>query len=205
MQSLQKFKEVIASRDRATLTEMLPCIVKENDPGEIFDNAVYPALNEARDDFRNRKLGIPELLLSLDMVGSVVKAVSGDPRIPRRNKRVVLGVVEGDIHDMGKNIIRDLYRGYGFDVTDLGKNVTVEAFVDAAVSAKADVVGISTMMSTTLDRLEETITALKRNIPGVKVIVGGAFVNRDMAEGFGADAYADDAATLIEATDRMTA
>lgn len=114
-------------------------------------------------------------------------------------------VIEGDTHDMGKNIIRDLYRGYGFEVTDLGKNVKVSQFVDGAVSVNADVVGISTMMSTTLERLGEVIQLLKEKIPGVKVIVGGAFINQKIADGLKADAYAEDAATLIETTDGLLA
>ncbi|MBI9091974.1 MAG: cobalamin-dependent protein [Desulfobacterium sp.] len=206
MQSvLSKFKEAIDSRNRAALTEMLPLVMEENDIGEIFSQGVYPVLNTAREEFQNRRLGIPELLLSLDLVSTVLKAVSKDGDIPKRNKHIVLGVIEGDTHDMGKNIIRDLYRGYGFEVTDLGKNVKVSQFVDGAVSVNADLVGISTMMSTTLDRLGEVIQLLKEKIPGVKVIVGGAFINQKIADGLKADAYAEDAATLIETTDGLLA
>ncbi len=206
MQSvLSKFKEAIDSRNRAALTEMLPLVMEENDLGEIFSHGVYPVLNNAREEFQNRRLGIPELLLSLDLVSTVLKAVSKDVEIPKRNRHIVLGVIEGDTHDMGKNIIRDLYRGYGFEVTDLGKNVRVSQFVDAAVSVNADIVGISTMMSTTLDRLGEVIQLLKEKIPGVKVIVGGAFINQKIADGLKADAYAEDAATLIETTDGLLA
>ena len=202
---LNKFKETIDSRNRAALGEMLPRVLKENRLEEIFSHAVYPALNNAREDFQNRRLGIPELLLSLDLVSTVVKAAAKDTDLPKKNRHIVLGVIEGDTHDMGKNIIRDLYRGYGFDVTDLGKNVTVSQFVDAAVSVNADIVGVSTMMSTTLDRLGEVIQLLKEKIPGVKVIVGGAFINQKIADRLKADAYGEDASTLIQTTEGLLA
>ena len=201
--ALQDFKAAIASRDRAALAAALPAAMEENAPEALFSGALYPALDAAREEYRNRRLGIPELLLSLDMVGTVLRSVAGDPAIPRRSRRIVIGVIEGDIHDMGKNIIRDLYRGYGFDVTDLGKNVTVSQFVEAAVSEGADVVGISTMVSTTLAPLAEVIRRLKERKPDVKVIVGGAFINREIAETLKADAYAEDAATLIETTESL--
>lgn len=201
--SLHQFKAAIDSRNRSEMEEMLPWIMAENEITEIFSEIVYPVLNEARDDFKNRRKGIPELLLTLDMVSMVLRSVSKDQNIPKRNKQIVLGVIEGDIHDMGKNIIRDVYRGYGFDVMDLGKNVKISQFVGTAVSENADIVGISTMMSTTLPPLGEAIQTLKKSKPGVKILVGGAFINQEIADRLNADAYGEDVSTLIEITEGL--
>lgn len=201
---LEQFKRMIVEKNRAEVCALLPELPKNHSLDEIYRQAVYPAMNEVRDLFKARKVGVPELLLSLDLVRQSIDGLSQGSASGRNDRHVILGVIEGDIHDMGKNIVHAMYQGYGYRVTDLGKNTPVARFVEVARSEKPDLVGISTMMSTTVDKLKDAIAAIKRE-SGAKVMVGGAFINREIANRVGADGYADSAATLIEETDSVLA
>lgn len=201
--SLEQFRDAIISLDKNSVYSLLPDLLKQYALPEIFSEAVYPALNQVREAYQQRRTGIPELLMSLNIVGKILEKTSETASMPRRNRRILLGVIEGDIHDMGKNIVRDVYRGYGFDVTDLGKNVPVKDFVETAIREKPDVVGLSTMMSTTVEKVRDAVALLKKEIPGIRVMVGGAFMNPEMARRIQADGYAENAATLIENTDLL--
>lgn len=119
--------------------------------------------------------------------------------------KIVLGVIESDPHDMGKNIVKRVYECYGFQVYDLGKDVPAPKFAEKASEISADIVGISTMMSTTLNEVCETIQLVKKRSPNTKVIVGGAFITPEVAMSIGADGYAESAGDLIESTEKMFA
>lgn len=188
---------------RSEVESLLPFLLTDHEPTEIFSEVVYPALDEVRNRYKNRKTGIPELLLPLNLVGTILQRVSEDARMPRRNAHILLGVVEGDIHDMGKNIVRDIYRGYGFQVTDLGKNIPLQHFVQEAIDKNPQLIGISTMMSTTVEKVRELTQVLKGQLPQCKVMIGGAFINPNIAKSINADGYAESAATLIEATEAV--
>ena len=106
---------------------------------------------------------------------------------------VVLATVYGDVHDIGKNIVRTIFENYNFDVIDLGKDVPPEKIVEAVASRKVPVVGLSALMTTTVASMKDTIEKLRASCPGVKVIVGGAVLTPDLAVYAGADYYAKDA------------
>ncbi|MDR3569204.1 MAG: cobalamin-dependent protein [Syntrophobacteraceae bacterium] len=198
---LVEFKKMIVEKRRGELQAMLLSLPEEYALPVIFSQAVYPALNEVRQLFRDRRIGLPELILSLDLVRQTVEGLSNQSGSPERNQHVVLGVIEGDPHDMGKNIVRDVYRGYGFRVTDLGKNLSRDRFVSEVRERKPDLVGISTMMSTTVDLVGGAIDSIRKESQDVRIMVGGAFLNREMAGRLGADGYAESVATLIEETE----
>jgi 5-methyltetrahydrofolate--homocysteine methyltransferase len=202
---LEHFKKMIVEKNRAEVNALLPTLSKDHALPEIFSDAVYPAMNEVRQLFKDRRIGIPELLLSLDLVRQTLETLSQSSAPSERNHHILLGVIEGDIHDMGKNIVRATYQGYGFQVTDLGKNIPVDHFLDKIRMEKPDLVGISTMMSTTVDKLKSAIESIKKENSGIKVMVGGAFINREIAVKVGADGYAESAATLIEETESVLA
>jgi len=202
---LEQFKKMIVEKNRGEVTTLLPILPKDHSLPEIFSKAVYPAMNEVRQLFKDRKVCIPELLLSLDLVRQTLETLSQSSAPVARDQHILLGVIEGDIHDMGKNIVRAIYQGYGFQVTDLGKNVPIDEFVDKIRDKKPDLVGMSTMMSTTVDKLKSAIESIKKEDSGIKVMVGGAFINRKIAAQVGADGYAESAATLIEETEAVLA
>jgi 5-methyltetrahydrofolate--homocysteine methyltransferase len=111
--------------------------------------------------------------------------------------RIVLATVRGDLHDIGKNIVNLVLRNSGFDVVDLGKNADAQAIVDTAHKQKADVIGLSSLMTTTLDEMQAVIELRNKKVPEIKVIVGGAAVSPEYALEIGADAYGRDAMDAV--------
>ena len=116
---------------------------------------------------------------------------------------VVLATVKGDIHDIGKNIVRLLLENYGYRVTDLGRDVPPEAVLEAAERTGAPVVGLSALMTTTVPAMEETIKLLHSSLPSVKIVVGGAVLTEEYAKAIGADKYAADAMETVRYCDSI--
>ena len=148
--------------------------------------------------------GMPDFLLSIDRVLVCLdmlartEDVGSLPDIP-----IVIGVVKGDPHDLGKNIIAGIYRAYGYRVVDLGRDVCSDAFVRGVALNRAKILGISAMMSTTMPAMKDIIRDVKAAYPDTKVIVGGAPLNDVLARSYGADAYVESAGSVIEQTMAM--
>ena len=189
----------------AALTSAL---LKEAAPLDIVQNEIIPALNIVGVGFENKTVYLPQLLMSAEAAKSafeVIKACMSDKSAQSKCK-FVLATVKGDIHDIGKNIVKLLLENYGFDVIDLGRDVAPEAVVEAAVKHHAPIVGLSALMTTTVPAMEETIKQLRVKAPWCKVIVGGAVLNREYADAIGADKYAKDAMEAVRyAEEIMTA
>ena len=115
----------------------------------------------------------------------------------------VLATVKGDIHDIGKNIVKLLLENYGYRVIDLGKDVEPKAVLNAVLSERAEFVGLSALMTTTVPSMEETVKLIKQNAPFCKTIVGGAVLTKDYAEKIGADKYAKDAMEAVRFAEQM--
>jgi methylmalonyl-CoA mutase cobalamin-binding domain/chain len=122
---------------------------------------------------------------------------------PKKPLKILMGVIEGDTHDMGKNVIRDVFKGYGYEVLDLGKNVPASSFAEAAQSQQTDIAGLSTMMSTTIEAMKKTIESLRAARPGIRILIGGAFIDRQLATQLQADGYAEDAAAVMAEFNRI--
>lgn len=199
--ALTELKEAIISADGSKVDNILQELDPELEISKIFDDCIYPALDSLCLSIKEKRGAVPELLMGLRQVQRITAARSQE--IEKKRQKVVMGVVEGDIHDMGKNVIRDVCKGYGYEVIDLGKNVSPQKFVDAACGEAADIACLSTMMSTTMDSLKETINMLKSNRPNIQVIVGGAFINEPLARDLRADGYAKDASTVMAEFNRI--
>ena len=119
------------------------------------------------------------------------------PAAANNGVKIVLATVKGDIHDIGKNIVKLLLENYGFAVTDLGRDVSPETIVEEAIRQKAPIVGLSALMTTTVPAMEETIRQLRKGAPWCKIVVGGAVLNEDYAAAIGADKYAKDAMETV--------
>ncbi len=190
------------SREAARLTGAL---LPGRDPLSLITDAVIPALDEVGRGFEEKKIFLPSLLMSAEAAGAsfdVVKAASPSGG-PRRDFTVILATVRGDIHDIGKNIVRLLLENYGFRVVDLGKDVPPGRIVEAALAERAPLVGLSALMTTTVPAMEETIRALRKSAPFVKIVVGGAVLTREYAESIGADAYAKDAMATVRYAEEL--
>ena len=168
-------------------------------PLELVNSALIPALDKVGQGFEKKTLFLPQLLMSAEAAKAafeVVKAaMASEPQ--EKQGKVVLATVKGDIHDIGKNIVKVLLENYGFEVIDLGKDVAPEKIVAAAAAPDIQLVGLSALMTTTVVSMEETIKALRESGSGVKVVVGGAVLTQEYADSIDADCYASDAMATV--------
>ena len=202
--TLNQLKEAIVQADGRQVDQLLDDIKGKADFDMIFSHCINPALDTLCASIQQQQCAMPELLMGLKQVNRIAQSVSEDNAANAKQKKtIIIGVIEGDIHDMGKNIIRDVCKGYGFEVVDLGKNVSSTAFVEAAQDRQADVACLSTMLSTTIDSVENTVKNLKTSRPGLQVLIGGAFMNDSIASQVGADGYAENAATVVPVIERV--
>ena len=173
-------------------------------PLDIINEQIVPALDKVGKLFEEKKMYLPQLLMSaeaasraFDAVKSLMKDSSSE-----ESKKIVLATVKGDIHDIGKNIVKTLLENYGFNVIDLGKDVAPESVVEAAKREKADIVGLSALMTTTTEAMAETIALLRKELPEVQTVVGGAVLTKEFAEKIGATFYAKDAMETVRFAQR---
>ena len=172
-------------------------MLSEEPPMQLIQREIIPALDRVGQGYEQGKVFLPQLLMSAEAASAafeVIKAaaVAAREETPVR-ARVVLATVRGDIHDIGKNIVRLLMENYGFQVTDLGKDVPPEQVLDAVLRLKAPVCGLSALMTTTVPAMEETVRLIHEQAPFCRVIVGGAVLTQEYADQIGADFYAADA------------
>ena len=167
-------------------------LAKDNDPLDIIDEHLIPTLNKAGERFDAKEIFLPQLIITADAANSAFRALRRHmPVNTSDEKKIVIATVKGDIHDIGKNIVKAILESYGFSVLDLGKDVNPETIVEASKDCK--LVGLSALMTTTVPAMEETIKLLKEDNPDRKVMVGGAVLTDDYAKDIGADYYAKDA------------
>ena len=176
-------------------------LLKSQDALKIIDESIIPALDEMGVKFEKKEAFLPQLLMSAEAARSafdVIKTsilLSGEKR--EKRCKFVLATVKGDIHDIGKNIVKVLLENYDFDVIDLGKDVAPEIIAETAVSENAPIVGLSALMTTTVPAMEETIKLVRKVKPDCKIVVGGAVLTEEYANMLGADKYAKDAMETV--------
>jgi 5-methyltetrahydrofolate--homocysteine methyltransferase len=174
-------------------------------PMDVVNGELIPALDRVGRDFESGAIFLPQLLMAAEAAQSafeVVKsAMSGQGR--EMKGKVILATVKGDIHDIGKNIVKVMVENYGYQVIDLGKDVSPETIVEAALADEVRVVGLSALMTTTVGSMAETIRLLRQRKPDTKIVVGGAVMTREYAEQIGADCYAPDAMATVRFCDEV--
>lgn len=167
------------------------------DPLELVNGGMMPAMDEVGSRFERKEYFVPELLLAARAMKSALELVR--PLLAERGSqpvgRVVIGTVSGDLHDIGKNLVAALLEGAGFEVTDLGVNVTAEKFIAAAREKNATIVALSALLTTTMPAMRTTIAAIRSSELGeqVKVLIGGAPITQKFADEIGADGYSENA------------
>lgn len=178
-------------------------MLENTDPMEIIDKILVPSLDRIGQEFEKGKIFLPQLILSADAAQSCFEVIkqrlSESDSKPIIKGKVVLATVKGDIHDIGKNIVKVLLDNYGYQVIDLGKDVDPQRVVDAAIENDVRLVGLSALMTTTLGAMEETIKLLRENNVNCKIVVGGAVLTPEYAMKIGADYYAKDANETVAA------
>lgn len=182
-------------------------LLRTEKPLDIVNGSIVPALNEVGDGFEKKTMFLPQLLMSADAATrafAVIKNSMAEAGIkPDDTKRIVLATVKGDIHDIGKNILKVLLENYGFTVIDLGKDVPPEKVVDAAGTHSAGLVGLSALMTTTVPAMKETVGLVHKELPGVPVMVGGAVLTQEYADMIGADYYGKDAMASVKIAQKV--
>ncbi|MBQ8658538.1 MAG: homocysteine S-methyltransferase family protein [Clostridia bacterium] len=175
-------------------------------PLEIVNQEIIPALNVVGEGFEKKTVYLPQLLMSAEAAKSafeeIKSAVAGEGSKSVQKATFVIATVQGDIHDIGKNIVKLLLENYGFDVVDLGKDVPIERIVETVVERRAPLVGLSALMTTTVPAMEETIKRLRIAAPWSKIVVGGAVLTQEYADKIGADKYAKDAMETVRFAER---
>lgn len=181
--------------------ELAPLLAKERDVLEIINTELVPALDKVGVGFEAGTIFLPQLLMSAEAAKSAFDALSpflkNDSDSNDDKKIIVLATVKGDIHDIGKNIVKVLLENYRFKVVDLGKDVSPEEIVNKIREENATLVGLSALMTTTVPAMKETIALLKQELPDVKSMVGGAVMTEEYAQMIDADFYCKDAMEAV--------
>ena len=179
--------------------------LKERDPLAIINEDIVPALDKVGQGFEKGTIFLPQLLMSaeaakgaFDIIKDALPEKQGD-----KKGSIIVATVKGDIHDIGKNIVKVLLENYGFNVIDLGKDVPPEKIVQTAKEKNIKLVGLSALMTTTVVSMQETVQLLRRDCPDVKVVVSGAVLSQNYADMMGADHYAKDAMGTVRYAEKI--
>ncbi|MBQ1568773.1 MAG: dihydropteroate synthase, partial [Kiritimatiellae bacterium] len=176
-------------------------------PVEVIDGGIVPALEEVGRGFEEKRVFLPQLLMAADAAGAAFDVIraelarSGGGAAAKGP--IVIATVKGDIHDIGKNIVRALLENYGFKVIDLGRDVPPERILEVARREKCRLVGLSALMTTTVVFMEETVKLIHAELPDCRVMVGGAVLTADYAAKIGADFYSRDAMGAVRTAERV--
>ena len=203
MVAYDALKEAIIVGEEAVVeAEVNKALAGGTDPSDIMANGLIGGMGVVGKRFASGEMFLPEVLLSAEVMHKGLGILN--PLLAKAGKKgmgkIVIGTVEGDIHDIGKRIVGFLLEGNGFEVTDLGVDVKADAIIKAVEAHKPDVLGMSALLTTTMPHMAEVINMLKeRNLRNkVKVLVGGASVNDQFARSIGADGYAPEAGSAVE-------
>ena len=176
-------------------------LLKEKDALEIINSHMIPALDRVGKGFEQGTLFLPQLLMSAEAARAafdIIKEKMAASGVKQESKgAIILATVKGDIHDIGKNIVKVLLENYSYEVLDLGKDVPPERIVEEAVKNQVRLVGLSALMTTTVPSMEETIRQLREKAPWARVMVGGAVLTQEYADTMGADRYCRDAMASV--------
>jgi len=207
--SFVELKKAVIEMDDKKTAQLVNMALKQGQvPQDILNQGLIIAIKEVGELFSRKEYFVPEVLLASEAfyVGfNIISPLIKSPQYQKKAK-VVIGVVKGDIHDIGKNIVKILIKASGYDIIDLGKDVSTECFINAVTKEKPAILAMSSLMTTTLMRMEDVITELqkKKMRNKVKVMIGGAPVNEEFANRIGADGYAEDAAQAVRLVDKLT-
>lgn len=179
-------------------SELAEKCLESSDALSVINEKIIPALEKTGKAYQEGRLYLPQLLMSARAAGAAFDVIKSKASSSSQKKcSIILATVEGDVHDIGKNIVKLLLENYGFDVIDLGKDVPADHIVNRAKESGVGMVGLSALMTTTLDSMKKTVALIRQEIPDCKVIVGGAVVTEEFARSINADKYAKDALDTV--------
>ncbi len=201
-------QKAICTGLKGQAAELTRALLGERPPMDLVENEIVPALDAVGEGYEKQRLYLPQLLNSAEAAGAafeVIRARAAAEAVPTEKKcRVIIATVQGDVHDIGKNIVKLLLQNYGYEVIDLGKDVPPARIAEAAAETGAPLVGLSALMTTTVPAMGETIRLLREKAPACKVMVGGAVLNAETAAALGADYYGRDAMATVRIAEQFT-
>jgi 5-methyltetrahydrofolate--homocysteine methyltransferase len=201
MSTIEDLKTSVINGRRKDAKLATSALLEEGAPPEsLLEDALIPAMSVVGERFKNSEIFVPEMLVSARAMKESMKII--EPKLIeagiKPKYKAIIGTVEGDLHDIGKNLVATMWKGAGFDVIDLGVNVAPAAFIDAIEEHNPDVLGLSALLTTTMPAMRETVTAIKAAGKTLKIVIGGAPVTQTYADEIGADGYAADAASAVD-------
>ena len=201
MADLKALGDSIIKGDQKTAVEITQQALDEGmAPKEILEDGLIAGMAIMGARFKANEVYIPEVLIAARAMKMAMEIL--EPKLAEAGveplAKAIVGTVQGDLHDIGKNLVIMMLKGAGFDVVDVGVDVTSEKFVEEAKNSGASIVGLSALLTTTMPSMETTVKAFKDSGVSVKVIIGGAPVTQGYADKIGADGYAADAATAVD-------
>ena len=201
MSQIEDLKNAVISgkrKEAKLLTEAL--LEAGTAPERLLEEGLIPAMGVVGDRFKKNEIFVPEMLVSARAMKESMKLI--EPKLVdagiKPQFKALIGTVEGDLHDIGKNLVATMWKGAGFDVIDLGVNVTSEAFVQAIEEHSPDILGLSALLTTTMPAMKDTVQAIRGAGKTLKIVIGGAPVTQGFANEIGADGYSPDAASAVD-------
>ncbi len=198
---LEEIKSCIINMEDQRAADLARQALGQHAAEEVLNRALIPAMEFVGNEYEEGKKFIPEMLLASEAMTAALEVLK--PALAKSGAKkagkVIMGTVEGDVHDIGQKLVCIMLEGAGFEVYSLGVDVAPDAFVQAAIEQNPNIIGMSALLTTTAPKMKKTIDALgaKGLRDKVKVMVGGAVLNQHLAEQFGADGFAPDAAAAV--------
>lgn len=202
------YKAVLKGSRETVISEVDKALEDGKKPDEIINDYLIPAINQVGELFNSKKYFLPQLIASANTMKDAIDYL--EPKMERKSggenmPTLVIATVEGDIHDIGKNLVVLMLKNYGYNVIDMGKDVKCEDIVELAMKEDAAIIGLSALMTTTMMRMQDVVEMCKERGCQSKVIIGGACITQSFADEIGADGYSKDAADCVKLVERLLA
>lgn len=202
MSTLEDLKTAVINGKRKDVKIIVPELLESGiEPTSLLQDALIPAMAIVGERFKNNEVFVPEMLVSARAMKQAMAII--EPKLLEAGispeYTAVIGTVEGDLHDIGKNLVATMWKGTGFDVIDLGVNVPAAKFLEAIDEHKPQIVGLSTLLTTTMPAMKETVAAIRdAGHSQIKILIGGAPITQSYADEIGADGFSKDAGSAVD-------
>ncbi len=201
MDKLLEISEMLQKGRAKAVVKLVKEALEEGVPAQdILNNGLLAGMNIVGDLFKKEEVFVPEVLVAARAMSKGIEELQPYLQDGETNNlgTAIIGTVKGDLHDIGKNLVKIMLEGKGIEVVDLGTDVTAEAFVEKAKEVNADIICCSALLTTTMDEMEKVVKLVREENLDVKIMIGGAPVNQQFCDAIGADYYTDDAATASD-------
>ena len=202
----QLYKDVLKGNKKTIVDHVKVCLAASSRPQKLLDEVLLPAINDVGAFFDQGRYFLPQLIASAESMKLAIEYL--EPMLKEDSDKqdmptVVIATVAGDVHDIGKNLVAMMLKNYGFTVIDLGKDVDTELIVKTAIEENAKIIGLSALMTTTMQEMRVVVKTAKEKGYTGKIMVGGAVVTQEFADEIGTDGYSKDAAEAVKVAEQL--